>query len=121
MTYQIFQELLPAQFLTVRMFTAPFGSNLGAQGTLLIVNQGNSMVNSGEIVGDYGRDSDFIRVGVSTSVVLSTAGYLMYDTLVPPNHMTQLQNIYLKSGQSLFVYSQKGTTSFVFTGHTVTV
>ena len=121
MTFQIFAELKPPVFDTVRMFTAPGGSNLGVQGTLLMVNQGNTDVNVGNIAADYGNDSDFIRVGVSNSVVLGQDGYLMYDTLMPPNHMSQLQNINLPSGGSIFVYSQKGQTSFVFTGSTITV
>jgi hypothetical protein len=121
MVYQIFSELMPVQFDTVRMYTAPFGSNLGSVGTLLIVNQGNAMVNSGNIAADYNNDSDYVRVGLSAGVVLGQDGYIMYDTLLPPNHMTQLQGINLQSGQSLFVYSQKGQSSFVFTGSTVTV
>ena len=121
MTYQIFAETIPHLYQTVNMFTAPGGANLGVQGTLLMVNQGNAQVNAGNISADYDRDSDFIRVGVSNSVVLSQSGFLMYDTLVPPNHMTQLQSICLPSGGSLFVYSQKSQTSFVFTGHTITV
>ena len=121
MTFQIFAELKPAIFDTVRMFTAPGGSNLGVQGTLLMVNQGNDMVNSGNLSANYGNDSDFVRVGVSNSVVLGQDGFLMYDTLMPPNHMAQLQTICLQSGGSLFVYSQKGQTSFVFTGSTITV
>lgn len=121
MVYQIFSELMPTQFDTVRMYSSPFGSNLGAVGTLLIVNQGNSMVNAGNIAADYNNDSDYVRVGLSSGVVLGVEGYIMYDTLVPPNHMTQLQGINLQSGQSLFVYSQKGQTSFVFTGSTITV
>jgi len=103
------------------MFTAPGGSNLGVQGTLLMVNQGNADVNSGNIAADFGKDSDFVRVGISNSVVLAEDGFLMYDTFLPPNHMAQLQSICLPSGGSLFVYSQKGQTSFVFTGSTVTV
>jgi len=121
MTFQIFAELKPTIYDTVRMFTAPSGSNLGVQGTLLMVNQGNDMVNSGNIAADYGNDSDFVRVGLSNSVVLAQDGYLMYDTLMPPYHMSQLQSICLQSGSSLFVYSQKGQTSFVFTGSTVSV
>ena len=121
MTFQIFAETIPPLYQTVKMYTAPGGSNSGAQGTLLMVNQGNAQVNSGNIAADYGNDSDFVRVGVSNSVVLGQAGFLMYDTLLPPNHMTQLQNIFLPSGGSIFVYSQKAQTSFVFTSSTIAV
>jgi hypothetical protein len=119
MTFQIFAEIAPLQYDTVRMYTVPGGSNLGVQGTLLIINTGNSMVNSGNLAADYGRDSDFMRVGISSSVVLSSDGFIAYDTLLPPNHMTQLQGLCLPSGASLFVYSQKGQTNFVFTGSTI--
>ena len=115
MTFQIFAELKPAIFDTVRMFTAPGGSNVGVQGTLLMVNQANVDVT------DYQTNCDFVRVGISNSLVLSQDGFLMYDTLMPPYHMAQLQNINLPSGGSLFVYSQKGQTSFVFTGSTISV
>lgn len=121
MTFQIFAETIPPLYQTVNMFTAPSGSNLGVQGTLLMVNQGNALVNSGSIPADYNRDSDFVRVGVSNSMVLTQSGYLMYDTLMPPNHMAQLQSICLPAGGALFVYSQKSQTSFVFTGSTITV
>ena len=115
MTFQIFEQLLPPVHQTVRMYTAPFGSNLGVQGQLLMVNQGNVETT------DYQSASDFVRVGLAPGVVLGDEGFIAYDTLVPPNHMTQLQGICLQSGQSLFVYSQNGTTSFVFTGSTITV
>jgi hypothetical protein len=121
MTFQIFSELKPSQYNTLRMYTAPFGSNVGARGTLLMVNQGNPEVNNGNLALDLGRDTDYIRVGLSSNLILYQDGYVMYDTLVPPNEMTQLQDINLASGQSLFVYSQKGYVSFVFTGSTVSV
>jgi hypothetical protein len=115
MTFQIFAEIIPPLYETVKLFTAPGGSNLGVQGTLLMVNQANIDIT------DYNTNCDFVRVGISNSVVLSQDGYIMYDTLMPPNHMAQLQNINLPSGGSLFVYSQKSQTSFVFTGSTITV
>jgi len=121
MTFQIFQELKPSQYDTVRMYTAPYGSNLGVQGQLLIVNQGNPQVNNGSRPIDLGRDTDYIRVGLSSNLILYQTGYVMYDTQVPPNQVAQLQDINLASGESLFIYSQKGYTSFVFTGSTVTV
>jgi len=121
MTFQIFAETIPPLYQTVNMYTAPGGSNSGVQGTLLMVNQGNAEVNAGNIDADYGRDSDFVRVGISNSVVLAQDGYLMYDTLMPPYHMAQLQSICIPTGGSLFVYSQKSQTSFVFTGTTISV
>ena len=121
MSFQIFSELKPPQYNTLRMYTAPFGGNLGAVGTLLMVNQGNPDVNSGSVPLDLGRDTDYVRVGMSSNLALYQSGYVMYDTEVPPNHMTQLQGINLQSGASIFVYSQKGYTSFVFTGSTLSV
>ena len=121
MVYQIFSELKPSQYDTLRMYTAPYGSNLGVRGTLLIVNQGNPSVNSGNLPLDLGRDTDYVRVGLSSNLILYEQGYVMYDTQVPPNEMTQLQDINLASGQSIFIYSQQGYSSFVFTGTTVTV
>ena len=118
MTFQIFKEIKPPQYQTVLMYAAPFGGNLGVQGTLLVVNQGNSQVNAGNIAQDYGRDSDFIRIGVANSYAASSNSYIAYDTLMPPNHMAQWQQLCLKSGEGLFVYSKLGQTSFVFTGTT---
>ena len=121
MVFQIFQELKPPQYDTLRMYTAPYGSNLGVQGQLLIVNQGNPSVNNGSIPLDLGRDTDYVRVGLSHNLTLSQSGYVMFDTPIPPNEVAQLQDINLASGQSLFIYSQTGYTSFVFTGSTVTI
>ena len=117
MSYQIFQQLEPPQYQTVLMYTANF-SNLGVQGQLLVVNQGNAQVNSGNVAADYNNDSDYIRIAVGNSVVVTSENYIAYDTLLPPNHTAQWQLISLKSGESVFVYSQKGQCSFTFTGTT---
>lgn len=113
----IFQELKPPEYQTVLMFTSP-ASNIGIVGSLLAVNQGNALVNAGTIPADYGNDCDYIRIAIGSSVVINDANYIAFDTFMPPNHMAQWQALSLQAGETLFVYSQKGQTSFVLTGST---
>lgn len=121
MSYQIFQQLQPQPFQTVLLYTALGGSNTGVQAQLLVVNQGNAEVNSGNAAANYGIDCDFIRIAVSNSLVISPENYISYDTLMPPNHTAQWQEISLAAGENIFVYSQKGQCSFTFTGTTYTI
>lgn len=117
MKNQIYQELKPSQFQTVRMYTVSPG-NLGVVASLLVVNQGNAEVNAGNIAPSYDRDSDYIRIAVGPGIIAESNSYIAYDTFVPPNHMAQWQALSLASGESVFVYSLKGQTSFVLTGTT---
>lgn len=114
---QIFQEIKPTSFQTVLMFTAP-ASNLGVVTNLLAVNQGNAMVNGGLIPASYDNDSDYVRIAIGNSVVVNDTNYIAYDTFMPPNHMAQWQALSLQAGETVFVYSQKGQTSFTLTGTT---
>jgi len=116
-TPQIFQELKPAQFQTVRMFTAN-AANVGVVANLVAVNQGNADVNSGNIAPSYDRDSDYVRIALAPGVIAEANSYIAYDTFIPPNHVAQWQAISLAAGQSVFVYSLKGQTNFVLTGTT---
>lgn len=115
--FQIFYQLEPPQFQTVLMFTAP-SSNLGVQGQVLVVNQGNAMVNAGNAQPDYGTDCDYIRIAIGNSVVVTDSNYIAYDTLMPPGQTAQWQDVCLAAGETLFVYNQKGQCSFTFTGTT---
>jgi len=117
---QIFQELKPTAFQTVLMFTSPV-SNLGVVANMLAVNQGNAMVNGGTLPANYENDSDYIRIAIGNSVVIGDTNYIAYDTFMPPNHMAQWQALSLQAGETVFVYSQKGQTSFVLTGNTYDV
>jgi len=117
MPYQIFQQLLPSQYQTVLMYTA-ISPNVGVSGQLLVVNQGNPEVNSGNVAANYETDCDFIRIALGNSVVVTTENYISYDTLMPPYHTAQWQDINLAAGESIFIYSQKGQCSFTFTGTT---
>lgn len=112
---EIFFQLNPPQYQTVLSYSVLPG-NLGVQGQLLVVNTGNPEVNSGNLALDQGRDTDFIRIAVSNSVVATDSCYLAYDTLMPPYHTAQWQEISLEQGDSIFVYNQKGQCSFTFTG-----
>jgi hypothetical protein len=100
-TNKILAEILPAASDTVLMYYDLLGN--GAQGNLFFVNQS--------------RDSDRVRVAVTPKDVLPTPdSYLLYDTVVPPNHTVVLQEIGLAQFERLYVFSQNGTTSFVYTG-----
>ena len=118
MTFQIFSELMPSAGNVELMYTAPGSGNLGVKGQVLIVNQGNAMVNSGNLEPDYGRDMDFVRIAISPNASPSTTSWISYDTMVPQGQMAQWQDICLETGENMWVYSQKGQTSFVYTGST---
>lgn len=112
---QIYEELKPPEFQTVLMYTVG-GSTLGVMVNMLAVNQGNAMVNAGLAPPSYGDDCDYVRIAIGNTVVATGENYIAYDTLMPPNHMAQWQAIGLQNGETIFVYSQKGQTSFVMTG-----
>ena len=118
MAYQIFQQLDPPQYQTVLMYTSLGGGNSGIQAQLLVVNQGNPEVNNGDKAANYETDCDYIRIAVGNSVVIADENYIAYDTLMPPYHTAQWQEISLAAGESIFVYSQKGQCSFTLTGTT---
>jgi hypothetical protein len=112
MTLQIFKQANPQPFQYVVMYTAPL-SNLGVQGTLFVVNQGNPT----DV--EYGTSSDVISVGMSPSdYLVYSNSWISYNTFMPPQHMAQYQNLCLAAGQSIFIFSQKGQSSFTFTGST---
>lgn len=114
---QIFQQLIPPDHQTVLMFTAPV-ANVGVVANLLAVNHGNAMVNEGIQEADYNTDSDYVRIAIGNSVVINDTNYIAYDTFMPPNHMAQWQALSLQAGETVFVYSEKGQTSFTLMGTT---
>ena len=117
MTQQILSELKPDPNALVIMYTTS-ASNLGVGGQVLVVNQGNSLVNSGNLAADYGRDCDFVSLALGPVSGSSIASFIAFETLMPPGHMAQWQDIYLSPGETIIVQSRKGQCSFVFTGHT---
>lgn len=100
-TSKILAELLPAASDTVLMFYDLIGN--GAQGNLFFVNQSS--------------DSDKVRIAITPVDTLPNPNsYILYDTVIPPNHTVVLQEIALAQFERLYVFSQNGTTSFVYTG-----
>lgn len=97
------------------MYTVP-ASNVGVMGQLLVVNQGNSEVNAGNIVADYGRDTDYVTIALGQTTGSGIASYISFETVMPPNHMAQWQEICIATGETIIVESKKGQCSFVFTG-----
>jgi hypothetical protein len=114
-TSTIFQELKPNAAIETNMFTVDAGF-YGVQAQMLVVNQSNALVNSGELRPEYSRDCDYVRICITNAAVSTSAGYIAYDTLMPPNHVAQWQEINLSTGDNVFVTSEKGQCSFVFTG-----
>jgi len=100
-TSKILAELLPAASDTVLMFYDLTGN--GAQGNLFFVNQSSN--------------SDKVRVAITPVDTLPNSNsYILYDTVIPPNHTVVLQEIALAQFERLYVFSENGTTSFVYTG-----
>lgn len=100
----ILAELQPSQGETVVMYYDITGN--GALGNLFFVNKNNN-------------STDTVRVACTAPDQAPTDdSYLVYDTLVPPNHMVVLQGIGLAQLERLYVFSNLGSTNFVFTGET---
>lgn len=77
----------------------------GAMGNLFFVNQSSL--------------TDYVRIALAAPYIFpEPQSYIAYDTMVPPNHTVALQQIAVKKLEQIFVYSQNGTTSFVYTGET---
>lgn len=77
----------------------------GAYGNLFMVNKGST--------------TDLIRVAITAAdQIVDPKNYLMYDTIMPRNHTSVLQEICLGPLERLYVFSTSGTTTFVYTGNT---
>lgn len=77
----------------------------GAMGNLFFVNQSEL--------------TDYVRIALAAPYIYpESQSYIAYDTMVPPNHTVALQQLAVKKLEQIFVYSQNGTTSFVYTGQT---
>lgn len=98
----ILAELQPGQGETVVMYYDITGN--GALGNLFFVNKNSNA-------------TDFVRVACTApDQEPSVDSYLVYDAIVPPNHTCILQGIGLAQLERLYVFSNLGTTNFVFTG-----
>lgn len=100
-TNNIIAELKPSASDTVLMFYDITGN--GVQGNLFFVNQSSV--------------ADKVRIAICPVDQPPTPdNYLMYDGVIPPNHTVVLQEIALAQFERLYVFSQNGSTSFVYTG-----
>jgi len=60
---------------------------------------------------------DLIKVAlVPNAQVLSGNSYIAYNTMIYHGQSLYLQQIYLNSGDSIYVESQNGTSNFIFNG-----
>jgi hypothetical protein len=118
MTYSVDVSILPRAGTQINMYYTQDDGSIGSRGQLLIVNHGNALVNRGNLTADFYRDTDYVRVAISNSVVTSPENFIMYDTPVTAGHQVQLQELCFELGENLFVYSQKGQVSFTFNGRT---
>lgn len=100
-TNSILSESAPPPGITLLMY--PPEGNGPAYGNLFFVNRGD--------------ESDKIRVAlVPNEQIPGPDYYIAYDTIVPPNHTVVLQQICLNQFEQLYVYSERGSTTFVYTG-----
>jgi hypothetical protein len=100
-TNGILSESAPPAGLTLLMYP-PEGKG-PAYGNLFFVNRGDI--------------TDRIRIAlVPNEQIPSPDYYIAYDTIVPPNHTVVLQQICLAEFEQLYVYSERGSTTFVYTG-----
>jgi len=115
MSQSVLVESKPSLRDPTTMYTVP-ASNVGVMGQLLVVNQGNAMVIAGEITPDFGRDTDYVTIALGQVSGSGIASYISYETVMPPNHMAQWQEICIATGETIIVESKKGQCSFIFTG-----
>lgn len=100
-TNSILSEAAPSSGVTLLMYP-PEGKG-AAYGNLFFVNRGDV--------------TDKIRVAlVPNEQIPAPDYYIAYDTIVPPNHTVVLQQICLNQFEQLYVYSENGSTTFVYTG-----
>jgi len=99
----ILADIIPVANDISLLYYVPNGN--GVLGNLFLVNQSST--------------ADIINVGVNTNANLQPdeTSWLLYNTIIPPNHTVTLQNIALGLLQGIFVYSTNGTTSFTFAGN----
>ena len=63
--------------------------------------------------------TDYVRIALAAPYIYpEPQSYVAYDTMVPPNHTVALHELAVSKLEQIFVYSQNGTTSFVYTGQT---
>jgi len=94
-------EIFPTAGTTTLLYTV--GALTNATGTVFCMNQNNTV--------------DLIKVAlVPNAQVLSGNSYIAYNTMIYHGQSLYLQQIYLNSGDSIYVESQNGTSNFIFNG-----
>jgi hypothetical protein len=92
--------LPPAGSLRLLYTTATTHS---ATGTIFCMNQNDN--------------NDLVKVAlVPNTKTLTSSSYIAYNTIIYHGQSLYLQQIYLNSGDSIYVESQNGTSNFIFNG-----
>jgi hypothetical protein len=99
----ILAEIFPTAGVESLLYTVSNTST--ATGTIFCMNQNNT--------------NDTIKVAlVPNGQVISGNSYIAYNTLIYHGQSLYLQQIFLSSNDKIYVTSQNGTSSFIFTGTT---
>jgi hypothetical protein len=97
----ILAEILPPAGNVSLLYTTNVSAV--ATGTIFCMNQNNN--------------NDLIKIAlVPNTQVLSGNSYIAYNTLIYHGQSLYIQQIYLNSGDSIYVESQNGTSNFIFNG-----
>jgi len=97
----ILSELSPTPNVPTLLYTV--GNSSTVTGTVFCMNQSNN--------------DDFVGVAlVPNASVLSNTMWIAFNTKIYHGQNLYLQQIYLNSGDSVWVSSQHGTSNFIFNG-----
>jgi hypothetical protein len=63
-------------------------------------------------------NQDKLRIALTSNSTYSPTSnsYILYGTTISGNYSMNISDIYIGEGQAMFVYSENGTTSFIYTG-----
>jgi hypothetical protein len=97
----VLSEITPAPGVTTLLYQV--GSSSTVSGTIFCMNQNNN--------------DDYVGVGlVPQGNVISSSSWIAYNTKIFHGQSLYLQQIYLNSGDSVWVSSQNGTSNFILNG-----
>jgi len=97
----ILAELFPVATTISLLYQTPVDQT--ATGTIFCMNQSDN--------------SDSVKVAlVPNTQPISSTSYIAYNTVIYHGQSLYLQQIYLNSGDSIYVASQNGTSNFIFNG-----
>ena len=97
----VLSEITPTSGVTTLLYTV--GLSKTVSGTIFCMNQNNT--------------DDFVGVGlVPAGNTVTSSSWIAFNTRIYHGQSLYLQQIYLNSGDAIWVKSQNGTSNFILNG-----